>query len=96
MRKKTRSILHELNSMIVEKDRHHVLESRATNVIESAINLINEMHKHYDETVAGDLERRLLNSIKHLQGVFYYNLNTTRLKMVKFLNLNTSTLPCHL
>jgi len=65
MRKQTRSILHELNSMIVEKDRQHVLESRATNVIESAINLINEMHKHYDETVAGDLERRLLNSIKH-------------------------------
>ena len=65
MRKKTRSILHELNSMIVEKDRQHVLESRATNVIESAINLINEMHKHYDEPVAGDLERRLLNSIKH-------------------------------
>ena len=65
MRKKTRSILHELNSMIVERDRQHVLESRATNVIESAINLINEMHKHYDETVAGDLERRLLNSIKH-------------------------------
>ena len=65
MRKKTRSILHELNSMIVERDRQHVLESRATNVIESAINLINEMHKHYDDTVAGDLERRLLNSIKH-------------------------------
>ena len=65
MRKQTRSILHELNSMIVEKDRQHVLESRATNVIESAINLINEMHKHYDEAVAGDLERRLFNSIKH-------------------------------
>ena len=65
MRKKTRSILHELNSMIVEKDRQHVLESRATNVIESAINLINEMHKHYDVAIAGDLERRLLNSIRH-------------------------------
>jgi ribosomal protein S13 len=51
--------------MIVEKDRQHVLESRATNVIESAINLINEMHKHYDVVVAGDLERRLLNSIRH-------------------------------
>jgi ribosomal protein S13 len=51
--------------MIVEKDRQHVLESRATNVIESAINLINEMHKHYDVAVAGDLERRLLNSIRH-------------------------------
>jgi len=65
MRKQTRSILHELNSMIVDKDRQHVMESRATNVIESAINLINEMHKHYDDETAGDLERRLLNSIKH-------------------------------
>ena len=51
--------------MIVERDRHHVMESRATNVIESAINLIQEMHKHYDSEIAGDLERRLLNSIKH-------------------------------
>ncbi len=65
MRKQTRSILHELNTMIVEKDRQHVMESRATNVIESAINLINEMHKHYDPDTAGDLERRLLNSIKN-------------------------------
>ncbi len=65
MKRQTRSILHELNSMIVEKDRKHVMESRATNVIESAINLIQEMHKHYDADVAGDLERRLLNSIKH-------------------------------
>jgi len=51
--------------MIVERDRQHVMESRATNVIESAINLIQEMHKHYDSEIAGDLERRLLNSIKH-------------------------------
>jgi hypothetical protein len=64
MRKHTRSILTELNSMIVEKDRQHVLESRATNVIDSAINLINEMHKHYDPETALDLERRLINSIK--------------------------------
>ena len=65
MKRQTRSILHELNSMIVEKDRRHVMESRATNVIEIAINLIQEMHKHYDSEIAGDLERRLLNSIKH-------------------------------
>jgi len=65
VKRQTRSILHELNSMIVEKDRQHVMESRATNVIESAINLINEMHKHYDTETAGDLERRLINSIKH-------------------------------
>lgn len=65
MRKKTRSILHELNSMITERDRKHVIESRATHLIESAINLINEIHKNYDDDTAGDLERRLLNSIKH-------------------------------
>lgn len=65
MRKKTRSILHELNSMITERDRRHVIESRATHLIESAINLINEIHKNYDDDTAGDLERRLLNSIKH-------------------------------
>ena len=65
MRKKTRSILHELNSMITERDRKHVIESRATHLIDSAINLINEIHKNYDEDTAGDLERRLLNSIKH-------------------------------
>ena len=65
MRKQTRSILHELNTMIVEKDRQHVMESRATNVIESAINLINVMHKHYDPDTAGDLERRLLTRIKN-------------------------------
>lgn len=64
MRKQTRSILTELNSMIVEKDRQHVLESRATNVIDSAINLINEMYKHYDQETALNLERRLINSIK--------------------------------
>jgi predicted nuclease of restriction endonuclease-like RecB superfamily len=51
--------------MIVERDKQHVMESRATNVIESAINLINEMHKHYDAETASDLERRLLNSIRH-------------------------------
>ena len=65
MRKKTRSILHELNSMITERDRKHVIESRATHLIDSAINLINEIHKNYDDDTAGDLERRLLNSIKH-------------------------------
>jgi len=64
VKKQTRSILHELNSMIVERDRKHVMECRATNVIESAINLINEMHKHYDTETAGDLERRLINSIR--------------------------------
>jgi len=64
MKKQTRSILTELNNMIHERDRQHVFESRGTQIIESAINLIDEFYEHCDEAVAGDLERRLINSIR--------------------------------
>ena len=64
MKRQTRSILNELNSMIHQRDRQHVFESRGSQIIESAINLIDEFYEHYDEAVAGDLERRLINSIR--------------------------------
>lgn len=64
MKRQTRSILTELNSMIHQRDRQHVFESRGSQIIESAINLIDEFYEHYDESIAGDLERRLINSIK--------------------------------
>lgn len=64
MKKQTRSILHELKNMVVDRDRKHVLESRGENIISSAINLIEEFYQHYDDDVAGDLERRLINSIR--------------------------------
>jgi len=41
-----------------------VFESRAVNIINSAINLIESMKKHYTAEEADELERRLLNSIK--------------------------------
>lgn len=64
MRRKTKSILEELDQMVTERDRVHVLESRASNIIDSAINLIQMMHESYDQTIAADLEKRFLNSIK--------------------------------
>jgi hypothetical protein len=64
MKKQTRSILQELNSMITERDRKYVIESRGENIINSAINLINEMRVHYNDQTAGELERRLINSIR--------------------------------
>ena len=64
MKKKTRSILQELNSMISERDRSHVIESRGENIIQSAANLIEEIREHYDAETAGELERRLINSIR--------------------------------
>jgi hypothetical protein len=40
------------------------VESRASNVIAGAINLINYIRENYDAEQAGELERRLINSIR--------------------------------
>jgi len=64
MQKKTRSILEELESMHYERDSRHIIESRAENIIASAIRLIELMENTYDANEAEDLTRKLLNSIK--------------------------------
>jgi len=62
--RKSRSILEELNQISVDRDRHHVVENRGEHVIRSAINLIEQIEKHYDADVAKDLTNRLINSIR--------------------------------
>lgn len=64
MRKQTRSILDELSSLTINKNSGFVLESRANHIINSAINLINQIRETYDTPEAEELERRLLNSIR--------------------------------
>jgi hypothetical protein len=64
MQKRTRSILQELNNVVHDRDRKHVIRDRAGHVINSAINLLEEIYREYDAETAGDLERRLLNSIR--------------------------------
>ena len=64
LQKRARSILYELDTLIVHKDRENLVESRATHVIQGAINLINYIRENYDAEQAGELERRLLNSIR--------------------------------
>ena len=64
MQKRARSILDELDTLLVHKDRENLVESRATHVISGAINLINYIRENYDAESAGELERRLLNSIR--------------------------------
>lgn len=62
--RRSRSILEELNKISVDRDRNHVVESRGAHIIESAINLIEEIEKNYDADVAKDLTNRLINSIR--------------------------------
>ena len=64
MQKRTRGILTELDELLIHKDKSKLVESRADNIINGAINLIRYIHENYDAEVAGDLERRLLNAIK--------------------------------
>ena len=64
LQKKTRSILDELAHLPVSRDRENLVESRASHVIQGAINLINYIKENYDEEQAAELERRLLNSIR--------------------------------
>jgi hypothetical protein len=64
LQKRTRGILEELDNMMVTRNRENVIESRAVNVIGSAINLIRLIKESYDVEVASDLERRLLNAIR--------------------------------
>jgi len=64
MQKKTRSLLEELESIGNNKDASYLIESRALNIITSAINLIELINRHYDKNTAELLEKKLLSSIK--------------------------------
>lgn len=51
--------------MSIGKDHSLILESRANHIINSAINLINQIRETYDTPDAEELERRLMNSIRN-------------------------------
>ena len=63
MQKKTRSLLEELDSMYIERDQRHVIENRASNVIASAIRLLEQIDESYSIEDAQNLQRKLINAI---------------------------------
>ena len=63
MQKKTRSLLEELDSMYIERDQRHVIENRASNIIASAIRLLEEIDSSYSTEDAQNLQRKLINAI---------------------------------
>lgn len=64
MKRVTRSLLEELNSIADKKHSEAIIESRAMHVIDSAINLLTLIRENYSPEQAYELERRLINSIK--------------------------------
>jgi len=64
MKLRTRSILQELNEIAEVRNKDALFESRATNIINSAINLLESLHKQYTPEQADELERRFVNAIR--------------------------------
>jgi hypothetical protein len=71
MQKQTRSLLQELEAIGNNRDTSHIIESRAHNIITSAINLLEMINRNYPKEQAEILERKLLGAIKSRdQGKF--------------------------
>lgn len=64
MQKKTRSLLEELDNLYIERDNRHVIENRASNIIASAIRLLEQIDESYSPEQAENLTRKLINAIK--------------------------------
>ncbi len=64
MKRATKSLLEELNSISERKNGEAIVEARATHVINSAINLLSLIKENFSPEEAYELERRLINSIR--------------------------------
>lgn len=65
MRKQTLSLLEELERIGKNSDTKHIIESRANNVISSAIHLLEVIERNYTGEQAAILEKKLLIAIKN-------------------------------
>lgn len=69
MKQQTRSILQELSDLGISRNKDYLIESRGSNLIESAINLLSLIREHYDEDTASDLEKRFINAIRTAEPI---------------------------
>jgi hypothetical protein len=68
MQKKTKSILEELSNARINTDPENFVESRASHIIDSAINLVQFIRENFDQTTAYTLEKKFNSAIKNLDG----------------------------
>ena len=64
VKKRTRSLLEEINSIAPVKDKAQLLESRGNNAI-SVINLLEMIDNNFTGEQAQDLQKRIMLSIKN-------------------------------
>ena len=68
MKKHTRSLLEELSSMPLKRDKEEVVESRASHILESAIRLISYIRENFDQDTALKLEKKFNSAIKNMDA----------------------------
>ena len=65
VKKRTRSLLEEINSIAPVKDKAQLLESRGSNALSSVINLLEMIDANFSDEEAQDLQKRIMLSIKN-------------------------------
>lgn len=68
MKKRTRSILDELRNIGRIDNTEAFIETTGSNIIESAVNLLNTIKENYPPDIAEELERRFINSIRNKEA----------------------------
>ena len=68
MKKHTRSLLEELSSMPLHRDKEEVVESRASHILESTIRLITYIRENFDQETAFKLEKKFNSAIKNMDA----------------------------
>ena len=68
MHKYTRSLLEELSSMPLKRDKEEVVESRASHILESTIRLITYIRENFDQQTAFKLEKKFNSAIKNMDA----------------------------
>ena len=68
MQKHTKSLLEELSSMPLKRDKEEVVESRASHILESTIRLITYIRENFDQDTAFKLEKKFNSAIKNMDA----------------------------
>ena len=68
MKKHTRSLLEELSSMPLKRDKEEVVDSRASHILESAIRLMTYIRESFDQDTAYKLEKRFHSALKNMDA----------------------------
>jgi hypothetical protein len=60
-----KNIIEELDTIIPDRDKYLIVETRASHIITSAVNLIKLIRESFPTEEAEELTKRLLSSIKN-------------------------------